>query len=281
MSVYGAVKHTRLTGLRHQIRARSRERATDCGRRWRARIRRRSERFARDLLKIAAPHLGYRRGMKWLLVGMIVTLVGCKPGEMPSRQPGEQPQTQVPDPPTAAPGAVVVRSVTGHGGAIVAHCKTGERLVGGGCDGGSETTYPSIPVDYQPGDTVAAGWKCDFFGMDSPVLVSYALCQGVAPGSAVPAPSAPPDRCADIRARFRATYAARTDACTTDSDCGCWAPVGGPEMHCGGVTDATTAAKLADIEREFHAASCAWTHQCAAWACRPRCVASRCSSNPS
>jgi hypothetical protein len=116
--------------------------------------------------------------MNSLLVGLMMIL-GCKSGDTPSRQPAETPQTQVPDPPTAAPGAVVVRWVAGHGGAIVAHCKHGERLVGGGCDGGSSTSYPSIPVDYQTGDTLAAGWKCDFFGMDSPVLVAYALCQGV------------------------------------------------------------------------------------------------------
>jgi hypothetical protein len=116
--------------------------------------------------------------MRWILVVLMVSLIGCKSGEMPSRQPAETPQTQAPDPPTAAPGAVVVRWVSGHGGAIVAHCKPRERLVGGGCDGGSSTSYPSVPVDYQPGDTVGAGWKCDFFGMDSPVLVAYA-CQGV------------------------------------------------------------------------------------------------------
>jgi hypothetical protein len=117
--------------------------------------------------------------MKWLLVGFVVTVVGCKPGALPSRQPAETP-TQAPDPPTAAPGAVVVRWVAGHGGAVVARCRPGERLLGGGCDGGSSTSYPSVPVDFQPGDTIAAGWKCDFFGLESPVLVSYALCQGVA-----------------------------------------------------------------------------------------------------
>jgi hypothetical protein len=84
------------------------------------------------------------------------------------------------DPPVAAPGAVVVRTTIGHGGAIVARCKAGERLLGGGCDGGSSTSYPSVPVDYQSNDTVAAGWKCDFFGMDSPRLTAYAMCQGVA-----------------------------------------------------------------------------------------------------
>jgi hypothetical protein len=114
--------------------------------------------------------------MRWLLV---LVVVGCKSGEMPSRQPAEAPERQEPDPPAAAPGAVVVRWTSGHGGAIIARCKPSERLVGGGCDGGSSTTYPSVPVDYQPGDTIAAGWKCDFFGMESPTLVAYALCQGI------------------------------------------------------------------------------------------------------
>jgi hypothetical protein len=85
------------------------------------------------------------------------------------------------DPPAAAPGAVVVRRTIGNGGAVVARCKAGERLLGGGCDAGSSSSYPSVPVDYQPNDTVAAGWKCDFFGMQSPRLVAYAMCQGVAP----------------------------------------------------------------------------------------------------
>jgi hypothetical protein len=115
--------------------------------------------------------------VKRVLLAVAVTMAGCD--EKISRQPAETPQTQVPDPRAAAPGAVVVRWVAGHGGAVIAHCKPGERLVGGGCDGGSSTSYPSVPVDYQAGDTIAAGWKCDFFGMQSPSLVSYALCQGV------------------------------------------------------------------------------------------------------
>lgn len=98
------------------------------------------------------------------------------------------------EPPVAAPGAVVVRWATGHGGAIVARCKPGERLLSGGCDGGSSTSYPSVPVDFQPGDTLAAGWKCDFFGLESPRLVAYAMCQGLAPAPAtVTAPAAKRD----------------------------------------------------------------------------------------
>jgi hypothetical protein len=62
--------------------------------------------------------------------------------------------------------------------------------------------------------------------------------------------------CADIRARFNAAHAARTDVCKSDGDCGCFNPVGGPQLGCGGVTDAATVAKLSVIEAEFHAASC-------------------------
>jgi hypothetical protein len=117
--------------------------------------------------------------MKWLLVGCVVIVAGCDSCELASRQPAEAPRSQA-DPPTATPGAVVVRWVAGHGGAVVARCHAGERLLGGGCDGGSSTSYPSVPVDFQPGDTLAAGWKCDFFGLESPRLVAYAMCQGVA-----------------------------------------------------------------------------------------------------
>jgi hypothetical protein len=93
---------------------------------------------------------------------------------------------------------------------------------------------------------------------------------------ATPAPK-PVDACADIRARFTAMYATRTDTCTTAADCGCYNPVGGPEMGCGGVTDATTVAKLGAIQQEFHAAGCQFTHDCAAWQCDPKCTAGRCS----
>jgi hypothetical protein len=105
-----------------------------------------------------------------------------------------------------------------------------------------------------------------------------------APPAPAPPASAPPpspgnaaDPCVDIRKRFDAALATRTDACATAADCGCYNPVGGPHLGCGGVTDAPTVAKLAAIEREFHARSCAWTHNCAAWACTPSCVNKRCT----
>lgn len=94
-------------------------------------------------------------------------------------------------------------------------------------------------------------------------------------GSAPPK-AEPADPCDAIRGRFNATHAARKDTCTTDTDCACYNPVGGPQLGCGGVTDAATAAKLAEIEKEFHAARCAWTHQCGARVCTPKCNAGRC-----
>jgi hypothetical protein len=90
------------------------------------------------------------------------------------------------------------------------------------------------------------------------------------------APASPfADRCEPPRARFRAASVAATGACATDAECGCFNPVV-DEAGCGGVTDATTAAALAAIERDFHAASCPWPHQCAPWACEPTCRAGRC-----
>jgi hypothetical protein len=83
----------------------------------------------------------------------------------------------------------------------------------------------------------------------------------------------PDDRCAAIRARFTAVHAERTDTCKQDADCACFNPVGGPALGCGGVTDAKTGAELAAIEREFHAASCEWTHQCGPSRCDPQCRA--------
>jgi hypothetical protein len=101
-------------------------------------------------------------------------------------------------------------------------------------------------------------------------------------GSAAPPATPPPatadaaDPCPAIRARFAAALAARTDACKTDGDCACYNPVGGDDEGCGGVTDAPTAKQLETIEAEFHAASCRFTHNCAAWQCAPKCKAGRC-----
>jgi hypothetical protein len=85
------------------------------------------------------------------------------------------------------------------------------------------------------------------------------------------------DACAEIRRRFDAALATRTDRCSTAADCGCYNPVGGQHLGCGGVSDAATVAKLAEIEKEFHARRCTWTHQCGPWACAPQCVNQRCT----
>lgn len=107
-------------------------------------------------------------------------------------------------------------------------------------------------------------------------------CSSEAPPAATATATAPPppaatDACADIRRRFDAALGKRTDACSTAADCGCFNPVGGPHLGCGGVTDAATVAGLAAIEKDFHAQRCAWTHSCAAWACAPRCIDQRCT----
>lgn len=109
------------------------------------------------------------------------------------------------------------------------------------------------------------------------VLASASACDR-APATREPPSAAGGNACADIRARFNAEHAKRTDACSANSDCGCFDPVGGPALGCGGVTDSATSKKLDAIEAEFHAASCPWTHQCAASVCAPKCVAGRCSS---
>ncbi len=98
------------------------------------------------------------------------------------------------------------------------------------------------------------------------------------PGSTSPPPApvsppaataaAPPDPCADIRSRFAAELAKRSDKCTTAADCRCYGAEGG---GCGGVTDSATAERLAPISKEFHDAKCRYTAECAAWACAPKC----------
>lgn len=96
-----------------------------------------------------------------------------------------------------------------------------------------------------------------------------------APTVAATAPSAAPaDPCQEIRDRFNAELAKRTDQCKTASDCACHGAEGG---GCGGVTDGATAARLAPISKEFHDTRCRYTVQCAPWACEPRCQNGRCT----
>ena len=82
--------------------------------------------------------------------------------------------------------------------------------------------------------------------------------------------------CAAIAARFRQALGEATGTCSSDSDCACYNAVI-PEAGCGGITDAATAARLAGIEHDFHAASCPWPHQCGASLCQPHCTSSRCA----
>jgi hypothetical protein len=91
-------------------------------------------------------------------------------------------------------------------------------------------------------------------------------------------PAAPPAdagdaRCADIRARFNAELAKRTDRCSAAADCACYGAEGG---GCGGVTDRATADRVRPISEEFHAAKCRYQVHCAPWACEPKCQNGRC-----
>jgi hypothetical protein len=88
-----------------------------------------------------------------------------------------------------------------------------------------------------------------------------------------PAPAAN-DACAEIRTRFNAELAKKTDACNADADCACYGAEGG---GCGGVTDSATAGRLAPISKEFHDKSCPYLVHCAAWACAPKCQNGHCS----
>jgi len=119
------------------------------------------------------------------------------------------------------------------------------------------------------------------------VLFGVAACSKSAGDPNVGAPSTPTPEsgsaagpastsCDVIAARFRTALSATAGTCRTDADCACYNPVI-TEAGCGGITDATTAAQLAAIEREFHAASCPWPHQCAAMSCQPHCASGRCA----
>jgi hypothetical protein len=83
-------------------------------------------------------------------------------------------------------------------------------------------------------------------------------------------------KCNEIRARFDARLERATNACSSDADCGCYNPVGGEKLGCGGVTDVAAARELASIEKEFHAVPCEWTHQCGSQVCTPKCESGRC-----
>lgn len=82
------------------------------------------------------------------------------------------------------------------------------------------------------------------------------------------------DPCDEIRTRFNAELAKKTDACSGNADCACYGAEGG---GCGGVTDKATATRLTPISKEFHDKGCRYLVQCAAWACAPKCQNGHCS----
>ncbi len=90
-----------------------------------------------------------------------------------------------------------------------------------------------------------------------------------------PNDTTPAASCAELTQAFRRTWKQAPGTCATDNACGCYNPVV-EESGCGGVTDSATAATLAGIEKQFHAASCPWPHACAAQACNPQCAGGRC-----
>jgi hypothetical protein len=86
----------------------------------------------------------------------------------------------------------------------------------------------------------------------------------------------PAGSCLEVAERFQQVLDQATGTCSNSTECACHNPVSAG-AGCGGVTDATTAAALAEIEREFHALGCPWPRLCAPWACAPRCLSGRCS----
>jgi hypothetical protein len=85
----------------------------------------------------------------------------------------------------------------------------------------------------------------------------------------------PSASCRELAERFQQVLDQGTGPCSHSDDCACYNPVSAG-AGCGGVTDAPTAVRLAELEREFHARDCPWPHQCAPWACAPRCDSGRC-----
>ncbi len=90
-----------------------------------------------------------------------------------------------------------------------------------------------------------------------------------------PTPDPVTHPCVVVQAKFKKRVDEANGACKKDLDCACYNPVHG-DLGCGGVTDSVTAAALRKMEDEFHRLGCAWPHQCAPWACTPKCVSGRC-----
>jgi hypothetical protein len=127
-----------------------------------------------------------------------------------------------------------------------------------GRENGNAPSAPSAPKEPQPPPPTATEAPPTAASTPAPVA------DGATGGT---------DRCADIRARFNAELAKKSDACTTAADCACYGAEGG---GCGGVTDSATARRLAPISEEFHKENCRYTALCAAWSCAPKCVNGLC-----
>lgn len=97
------------------------------------------------------------------------------------------------------------------------------------------------------------------------------------PDAARPAPEPDPitHPCVLSAAQYSIAIEKGSDACTADSDCGCY-PGGIGKSGCGGVLNAESVAKLEEIAKRFREMKCELTTQCAAWACAPRCDAGHC-----
>jgi hypothetical protein len=102
--------------------------------------------------------------------------------------------------------------------------------------------------------------------------LAVAACKGDSP-----TPSAT-NGCSDIVASFR-TAISKGGACEKDADCACH--VGIDEVEpCGGISDAATAKRLADLQRSYTDAKCGGKVDCAAWMCEPQCQSGRCGNKP-
>lgn len=95
----------------------------------------------------------------------------------------------------AAGGERVKVRVTSGEGTIFAACLPTERLVGGGCSGGTNCEgescnyLRSYPGKFTADDTLGARWICVGTG----TMQAYALCQATAPSTETAPPTTPTD----------------------------------------------------------------------------------------
>ncbi len=89
----------------------------------------------------------------------------------------EAPPTPEAIPPPAGPG-LPVRVVRVEGrGAVLAACRSDERLLGGSC-AGTAMVKSSFPSHHGPVDTVGARWNCET-SAGTATIEAYALCQAL------------------------------------------------------------------------------------------------------